>query len=141
MKSLILLTLILTVALAQNETYPLQCHNGGKSFPTNFQTQCVCSPLYIGKHCETKANELPNAGHYLPLNFNFSHFVFLSSEPNLYKFTFETCMLSNPNDLETLVFLTSDQDDGSPHYEPSIFSSAKIKVKEGTCLSFSSPYI
>ena len=67
--------------------------------------------------------------------------MFLPSEPNLYKFTFETCMLSNPQDLETLVFLTSDQDDGSPHYEPSIFSSAKIKVKGGTCLSFSSPYI
>lgn len=50
-------------------------------------------------------------------------------------------MLSNPQDLESLIFITSDQDDGSPGYEPSIFSSAKIKVKEGNCITFTSPFI
>jgi hypothetical protein len=50
-------------------------------------------------------------------------------------------MLSNPEDLETLIFITSDQDDGSKDYEPSVFSSAKVKVREGNCLVFTSPYI
>ena len=67
--------------------------------------------------------------------------MFSPEEGNLFKFTFNVCMISNPEDLECLIFLTSDQEDGSPSYDPPIISSAKIKVREGTCLSFSSPYI
>lgn len=49
-------------------------------------------------------------------NYNFTHFVFAPEAPNSFKFTFEVCMLHNPQELDTLIFMTSDQDDGSPSY-------------------------
>ena len=102
---------------------------------------CQCSALFVGKHCETKAKEMTDSGQYVEIGTNFTHFVFQPEKPDQYKFTFETCMLKNPEYLESLIFITSDQDDGSQNYEPSIFSSAKVRVKEGNCISFTSPFI
>jgi len=85
-------------------------------------------------------NAAKNIG-YIDLTLNFQHYVFSPDEGNYIKFNFNVCSISNPYDLETLIYLTADQEDGSASYEPPIISAAKIKSKVGTCMAFSSPYI
>jgi hypothetical protein len=50
-------------------------------------------------------------------------------------------MAYNPHELESLIFMEVQKEDGSIDGEPSFFSSSKMKIKEGECMSFSTQFI
>lgn len=145
-KVLSLLLFLTTITINySNKNQQCECLNGGKCTDSFLYTVCECPPLQIGKYCQTKATNInSNAENnigYVDLTLNFKHFVFSPQEGNYFKFHFNVCTISNPHDLETLIYLSADQEDGSASYEPPIISAAKIKGKIGTCITFSSPYV
>lgn len=136
-----LFLIVMVSAIAEIEEPLCGCLNGGICNAPVSDPICTCPPEFVGKHCEFITNTISNSSVLADLSENYTFFSFVPNESNYYRFTFEICMAHNPEELENLIYLEVQKEDGSINGEPTFFSSSKIKIKEGECLTYGTQYI
>lgn len=117
-----------------------QCLNGGTCSP-QLPPRCLCPSPFLGKTCELPASEISNASQPASLSSNFSFFYFQPSRNIYYLLNFNICMLGNPSNVSTLVYIETEDSAGSLKAVPSLLKTGVLHLLPATCATFSTHYI